>query len=85
MTGNGDAPPSALARVRNRQEMRLAAALWHADRRMAATWWGLLTARGLLAKQGDTIRLTAQGRLLSNDVFQEFLETAAPDLQPAAG
>jgi oxygen-independent coproporphyrinogen III oxidase len=44
-----------------------------------------LTARGLLAKQGDTIRLTAQGRLLSNDVFQEFLETAAPDLQPAAG
>jgi oxygen-independent coproporphyrinogen-3 oxidase len=43
-----------------------------------------LTSRGLLATQGDTIRLTAQGRLLSNDVFQEFLETATPDLQPAA-
>ena len=43
-----------------------------------------LTARGLLARQGDTVHLTPQGRLLSNDVFQEFLETAAPDLQPAA-
>ena len=48
MTGNGDAPPSALARIRNRQEMRLAAALWRADRPMAVSWWGLLTARGLL-------------------------------------
>ena len=43
-----------------------------------------LTARGLLARQGDTVHLTPQGRLLSNDVFQEFLETATPDLQPAA-
>ena len=42
-----------------------------------------LTARGLLARQGDTVHLTPQGRLLSNDVFQEFLETATPDLQPA--
>jgi ATP-binding cassette, subfamily B, bacterial len=32
----------------DRQEARLAAALWRADRPMAATWWGLLAARGLL-------------------------------------
>lgn len=37
-----------------------------------------LTGRGLLAFDGETARLTAQGRLLSNDVFQEFLESAAP-------
>lgn len=42
-----------------------------------------LTTRGLLAKHGDNVRLTSHGRLLSNDVFQEFLETATPDLQPA--
>jgi oxygen-independent coproporphyrinogen-3 oxidase len=28
---------------------------------------------GLLVSDGKTVRLTAQGRLLSNDVFQEFL------------
>jgi coproporphyrinogen III oxidase-like Fe-S oxidoreductase len=28
---------------------------------------------GLLASDGKTIRLTVQGRLLSNDVFQQFL------------
>ena len=43
-----------------------------------------LVARGLLVTDGETIRLTPQGRLLSNDVFQEFLETSAADLQPAA-
>lgn len=48
MTGNTDTRPSVLVRVRERQELRLAAALWHADRRLAATWWGLLVARGLL-------------------------------------
>ncbi|HLI04833.1 MAG TPA: radical SAM family heme chaperone HemW [Terracidiphilus sp.] len=32
-----------------------------------------LAADGLLDFDGDTARLTAQGRLLSNDVFQEFL------------
>jgi ATP-binding cassette subfamily B protein len=37
-----------LAHALNRQEARLAAALWHADRPMAAAWWGLLAARGLL-------------------------------------
>lgn len=35
-----------------------------------------LAEHGLLAIEGDSIRLTAQGRLLSNEVFQEFL---APD------
>ena len=33
-----------------------------------------LAARALIAHEGDSIRLTAKGRLLSNDVFQEFLE-----------
>jgi oxygen-independent coproporphyrinogen-3 oxidase len=43
-----------------------------------------LVARGLLTSDGETVRLTAQGRLLSNDVFQEFLETSVPDPTPAA-
>jgi oxygen-independent coproporphyrinogen-3 oxidase len=33
-----------------------------------------LAARALIAHEGDSIRLTAKGRLLSNDVFQEFLD-----------
>jgi oxygen-independent coproporphyrinogen III oxidase len=32
-----------------------------------------LAADGLLESDGKTVRLTARGRLLSNDVFQEFL------------
>jgi oxygen-independent coproporphyrinogen-3 oxidase len=32
---------------------------------------------GLLSVTGQTVRLTDRGRLLSNDVFQEFLEDAA--------
>ncbi|MGO8757595.1 MAG: radical SAM family heme chaperone HemW [Terracidiphilus sp.] len=32
---------------------------------------------GLLARDGDSIRLTPRGRLLSNDVFQEFLAPQA--------
>ncbi len=43
-----------------------------------------LTERGLLTFDGETARLTAQGRLLSNDVFQEFLESAAPHAAFAA-
>lgn len=39
-----------------------------------------LTERGLLTNDGETVRLTPQGRLLSNDVFQEFLE---PSLREA--
>jgi oxygen-independent coproporphyrinogen-3 oxidase len=35
-----------------------------------------LAARGLLVTDTETVCLTPQGRLLSNDVFQEFLETA---------
>jgi oxygen-independent coproporphyrinogen-3 oxidase len=38
-----------------------------------------LAADGLLTSDRNTVRLTAQGRLLSNDVFQEFLETAAEE------
>jgi oxygen-independent coproporphyrinogen-3 oxidase len=32
-----------------------------------------LAENGLLSSDGKTVQLTAQGRLLSNDVFQEFL------------
>jgi oxygen-independent coproporphyrinogen-3 oxidase len=34
---------------------------------------GRLVEDGLLSSDGKTIRLTARGRMLSNDVFQEFL------------
>jgi oxygen-independent coproporphyrinogen-3 oxidase len=34
-----------------------------------------LAAEGLLAPDGETFRLTARGRLMSNEVFQEFLQT----------
>jgi oxygen-independent coproporphyrinogen-3 oxidase len=36
---------------------------------------------GLVSFDGNTVRLTAQGRLLSNEVFQEFLGMAAERLQ----
>jgi len=42
-----------------------------------------LAADGLLIFTGKTVRLTERGRLLSNDVFQEFLEDAA--VAPTAG
>ena len=38
----------ALRRLRARQELQLAGALWHADRALAAGWWSLLAMRGLL-------------------------------------
>jgi ATP-binding cassette subfamily B protein len=38
----------ALQRLRARQELQLAAALWRADKGMAASWWSLLILRGLL-------------------------------------
>ena len=38
-----------------------------------------LAADGLLSSDGERVRLTALGRLLSNDVFQEFLGLAAED------
>jgi len=37
-----------LERLRARQELQFATALWHADRAMAAGWWSLLALRGLL-------------------------------------
>jgi len=43
-----------------------------------------LSNRGLVSFDGETARLTDQGRLLSNDVFQEFLEIASPHPTPAA-
>jgi len=44
-----------------------------------------LAARGLLVRDDETVRLTSVGRLLSNDVFQEFLETASAEPQRTAG
>jgi oxygen-independent coproporphyrinogen-3 oxidase len=38
-----------------------------------------LAADGLLTSNGNTVRLTAQGQLLSNEVFQEFLEFATEE------
>jgi len=43
-----------------------------------------LAARDLVVADIENVRLTPQGRLLSNDVFQEFLETSAADLQPTS-
>jgi oxygen-independent coproporphyrinogen-3 oxidase len=43
-----------------------------------------LTERGLLTFDGETVRLTPQGRMLSNDVFQEFLEIANPHVSLTA-
>jgi oxygen-independent coproporphyrinogen-3 oxidase len=34
---------------------------------------GVLSKDGLVSFDGETVRLTARGRLVSNDVFQEFL------------
>ena len=48
MTGEASPGSPVLARLLERQELRLAAALWRADRPMATGWWGLLAARGLL-------------------------------------
>lgn len=45
---------------------------------------GRFTADGLLERDGTRIRLTARGRLLSNDVFQSFLApTTQPEPMPA--
>ncbi len=44
-----------------------------------------LTEEGLVTSDGRTVRLTAQGRLLSNDVFEQFLETVAEESLLAAG
>jgi oxygen-independent coproporphyrinogen III oxidase len=38
-----------------------------------------LTESGLLVSDGKTVRLTARGRLLSNEAFQEFLEAHQSD------
>jgi oxygen-independent coproporphyrinogen-3 oxidase len=42
-----------------------------------------LACLGLLISEGGTVRLTPQGRLLSNDVFQEFLVAPDHDLRNA--
>src|SRR5215813_9897623 len=48
MSTKGPPARPALRRIRERQELQLAAALWHADRPNAAGWWSLLAVRGLL-------------------------------------
>lgn len=44
-----------------------------------------LASRGLLAADAETVRLTPEGRLLSNDVFQEFLKTTALESESIVG
>ncbi len=44
-----------------------------------------LAEEGLVTSDGRTVRLTARGRLLSNDVFQQFLESATEESVLAAG
>jgi coproporphyrinogen III oxidase-like Fe-S oxidoreductase len=39
-----------------------------------------LAEDGLLTSDGNTVHLTAQGQLLSNNVFQEFLEFTAEEV-----
>jgi oxygen-independent coproporphyrinogen-3 oxidase len=39
----------------------------------------------LLTSDGATVRLTAQGRLLSNEVFQEFLGTVGEEIEAGHG
>ncbi len=36
-----------------------------------------LASWGLISRQGDVVRLTDRGRLLSNEVFQRFIRTPA--------
>jgi len=38
---------------------------------------GELIASGLLARQGNSIRLTPRGRLFSNEVFEKFITVVA--------
>jgi ATP-binding cassette, subfamily B, bacterial len=59
-------------RLRNRQELQLAAALWRADRPMAAAWWFLLTLRGLLPAAFSI----ATGILVAS--IQHHLDLAVP-------
>jgi len=56
------------------------AGVWPGDGRPGAEGCWRLVESGLLASDGKTVRLTAQGQLLSNDVFQEFI---APQTKPA--
>ena len=37
---------------------------------------------GLIQQDGDLIRLTSKGRLLSNEVFARFLKTSTPRTTP---
>jgi oxygen-independent coproporphyrinogen-3 oxidase len=46
---------------------------------------GRMVERGLLSTDGKTVRLTEQGRLLSNDVFQEFLGLPAAEPERSVG
>ena len=48
LTGRLSVRIPAWRRLRARQELQLAGALWRADPAMAASWWLLLTLRGLL-------------------------------------
>jgi oxygen-independent coproporphyrinogen-3 oxidase len=46
---------------------------------------GQLVESGLVQSDGRTVRLTARGRLLSNEVFQEFLTAASEEEETRRG
>jgi oxygen-independent coproporphyrinogen-3 oxidase len=71
---NAGVRPAALRREFGREPVARALAV--VDR---------LADEGLVTSDGRTVRLTAQGRLLSNDVFQQFLESVAEESALAAG
>jgi oxygen-independent coproporphyrinogen III oxidase len=48
-----------------------------ASHRQAVT---ILLSEGLLEKEGNSVRLTQRGRLLSNDVFARFLASESPSV-----
>jgi oxygen-independent coproporphyrinogen-3 oxidase len=43
-----------------------------------------LVRTGLLERQGDVIRLTPQGRLLSNEVFERFIALETSQVRHSA-
>src|SRR5262249_56692650 len=63
MTGERPHARSALDRIRARQELQLAAALWRADRPMATEWGSLLAVRGMLPASFSIARVVLAGAI----------------------
>ena len=50
---------SLLSRLRERQEWQLGVAIWRADPKLAAAWWVLVLARGLLPAERGRVGVDA--------------------------